>query len=197
MPYKFKILIALLLFSLVLFAEKKTGDKIAVSALQQIGITNYYDPSYKVLKFPGGDVAKERGVCTDVVIRALRSVGIDLQKEINDDMKKNFSLYPQKWGLSKPDKNIDHRRVPNQMKYFERQNYSVKEDIDSPASYQPGDIVAWHLGNGRLHIGIVSVNKENNIPKIVHNIGNGTEEENLLFELEIIGHYRIKLNRQG
>ncbi|PKP37888.1 MAG: DUF1287 domain-containing protein, partial [Bacteroidetes bacterium HGW-Bacteroidetes-15] len=132
-----------------------------------------------------------RGVCTDVIVRAYRVLGIDLQKEVHEDMSLNFNLYPKNWGLSKPDKNIDHRRVPNLMVYFARQGEELSI-TNNPENYLPGDIVAWDLGGGLTHIGIVinkrSVDSKRNL--IVHNIGNGQEISDCLFEYKIIGHYR-------
>ena len=134
----------------------------------------------------------DRGVCTDVVIRAYRALGIDLQKEVHEDMKKNFDVYPKIWGLTKTDTNIDHRRVPNLMTYFSRKGV-VKELSHSPEEYEPGDIVAWDLGRGLTHIGIV-VNKKSDDGKrylVVHNIGNGHELSDCLFSYKIIGHYQF------
>src|SRR5690606_28342993 len=133
------------------------------------------------------------GVCTDVVVRALRHVGIDLQKAVHDDMRVHFSQYPKNWGLKKPDRNIDHRRVPNLMKYFERKHVALPAaGWSSPETYQPGDIVAWRLDGGALHIGIVSAKSAGKTPLIIHNIGRGAREENVLFVFTVIGHYRLK-----
>jgi uncharacterized protein YijF (DUF1287 family) len=152
-----------------------------------------YDPSYFQLDYPNGDVPSNKGVCTDVVIRAYRKLGIDLQKEIHEDMKSHFGEYPKNWGLSGPDKNIDHRRVPNLMTFFERYG-SVLSITQNPTDYKPGDIVCWNLSGGRTHIGIVSSNKTENgqTPLIVHNIGSGQVLEDMLFDFKIIGHYRYK-----
>lgn len=162
--------------------------KLVIDARQQIGKTLYYDPAYTKLKYPMGDVPLIKGVCTDVVIRALRLQGIDLQQRIHDDMKKNFSAYPKKWGLKTTDRNIDHRRVPNIMTYFKRQNYTV-----TTQQYLAGDIVTWDLGKGLVHIGILSDRKAvgSNIPLVIHNIGQGTKENNILHQFKMIGHYRI------
>ncbi len=151
-----------------------------------------YDPSYFSIKYPNGDVPSDKGVCTDVVIRAYRKVGIDLQKEVHEDMKVNFSKYPKIWGLKTTDKNIDHRRVPNLMTYFNRIGAS-KAITKNAKDYAPGDVVAWNLGGGLTHIGIV-VNKKSNDDKrhlIVHNIGAGQVLEDCLFKFKIIGHYRF------
>ena len=167
------------------------GARIVSAARQQIGVTKEYDPAYVKLDYPGGDVPIKTGVCSDVVVRALRQLGVDLQKEIHEDMRKNFRLYPQKWGLRGPDKNIDHRRVPNLMCYFERHHTTLWEKLRMPETYSAGDIVAWDLGRGLTHIGIVSDKKAGKTPLIIHNIGNGTREENILFQYRITGHYRL------
>ena len=143
-----------------------------------------YDPAYVKIKYPMGDVDPGTGVCTDVVIRSYRGLGIDLQKEVHEDMKTNFSIYPRNWGMSKPDPNIDHRRVPNLMTFFSRKGKSLPI-TDNPADYKPGDIVCWDLGDGVLHIGIVLDNPSS----ILHNIGGGQIAEDCLFAWKIIGHY--------
>lgn len=150
-----------------------------------------YDPTYFQIKYPGGDVPANKGVCTDVVIRAYRKLGIDLQKEVHEDMKAHFNQYPKIWGLSGPAKNIDHRRVPNLMTFFSRHG-TVKKLSQSPKDYTPGDIVCWDLGGGITHIGIVvkqkSADGQRNL--IVHNIGGGQVLADCLFSYKIIGHYR-------
>lgn len=166
--------------------------RITAGARQQIGVTTSYDPRYVKLAYPGGDVPTHTGVCTDVVVRAVRTAGIDLQKEVHQDMLKNFSAYPQNWGLKKPDRNIDHRRVPNLMRYFERKHIAVSEKWTSPETYLPGDIVAWKLAGGLLHIGVVTDKKSGATPLVIHNIGAGAQEENVLFAYPVIGHYRIR-----
>lgn len=150
-----------------------------------------YDPSYFSIPYPNGDVPSAVGVCTDVVIRAYRKMGIDLQKNVHEDMRANFSKYPQKWGLKGPDKNIDHRRVPNLMTYFSRFG-TVLPMTQSAADYKPGDIVCWNLGGAITHIGIVSRIKsaDGQRYKIIHNIGAGQVIEDCLFNFRIIGHYR-------
>ena len=162
-----------------------------------IGIINadiVYDPSYFSIKYPNGDVPKDKGVCTDVVIRAYRKLGIDLQKEVHEDMKANFDKYPKIWGLKSTDKNIDHRRVPNLMVFFSRKGVELPK-TESSLDYKPGDVVCWDLGSGITHIGIV-VNIKSNINsdryQVVHNIGNGQELSDCLFDYKIIGHYRYK-----
>ncbi len=168
------------------------GEKLAQAAINIIDPSIVYDPAYVALDYPGGDVPPGKGVCADVVIRCLRKLGTDLQRAVHEDMKENFSAYPQIWGLKYPDRNIDHRRVPNLMKYFERKGYALAITANGK-DYLPGDIVAWRLSNGMTHIGIVS-NKPNaagNHYQIVHNIGRGQVHEDVLFSYTIIGHYRI------
>ncbi len=150
-----------------------------------------YDPSYFTIPYPNGDVPADKGVCTDVIIRAYRKVGIDLQKTVHEDMKANFGKYPKIWGLPKPDKNIDHRRVPNLMTYFTRQGsqLSISQNAED---YKPGDIVCWNLGGNITHIGMVSNKKTSDDKRfmIIHNIGAGQVLEDCLFSFTIIGHYR-------
>lgn len=156
--------------------------------LTQQNIT--YDPSYFSIDYPNGDVPEGKGVCTDVIIRAYRKLNIDLQKEVHEDMIANFNKYPKNWGLSKTDKNIDHRRVPNLMVFFSKFG-KVKSTSRNAEDYLPGDIVCWNLGGGTIHIGLV-VNKKSDDGKrylIVHNIGNGQELSDCLFDYKIIGHY--------
>jgi hypothetical protein len=152
--------------------------------------TKTYNPAYVSLEYPNGDVPISTGVCADVVVRAMRANHIDLQKEVHLDMSQHFSVYPNRWNLKTTDKNIDHRRVANLMKFFERKQKSIsitKNEND----YIPGDIVAWKLNNGLLHIGMVyNGTNEDRMPLIVHNIGNGTTIADVLFQWEIIGHYR-------
>tara|TARA_R110000850_G_scaffold30630_1_gene84135 strand:+ start:5935 stop:6504 length:570 start_codon:yes stop_codon:yes gene_type:complete len=172
-------------------AEQKTLAKHAIALTKQ-QVT--YDPAYFSMDYPNGDVPANIGVCTDVVIRAYRKMGIDLQKEVHEDMKAHFSAYPKLWGLTSTDKNIDHRRVPNLMTFFERHGTSLPIS-DRAKNYLPGDIVCWSLGGGLTHIGIV-VDKKSNDGKrnlIVHNIGGGQVLADCLFEYKIIGHYRYAM----
>ena len=172
-------------------AQTEFFNKLSKSAISLTDQKVIYDPKYYVIKYPNGDVPSDRGVCTDVVIRAYRKLGIDLQKEVHEDMKSNFSDYPKTWGLKTTDKNIDHRRVPNLMKFFERRNAKLSVS-DKPDDYKPGDVVCWNLGGAITHIGIV-VDKKSNDGKrnlIVHNIGGGQVLADCLFEYKIIGHYR-------
>jgi uncharacterized protein YijF (DUF1287 family) len=150
-----------------------------------------YDPAYYKIPYPMGDVPADRGVCTDVIIRTYRKLGIDLQKLVHEDMKSNFDKYPKKWGLKSPDTNIDHRRVANLMTFFKRAG-GAKYIADDPKYYKPGDMVVWDLGHGVLHIGMVSTKKsdvDKNRYMIVHNIGYGQVLDDILFNYEIIGHY--------
>jgi len=164
---------------------------LVAAARSQIGQTVRYDPAYAVLGYPGGDVPIDGGVCTDVIVRALRTQGVDLQQRIHEDMRGAFSAYPALWGLSRPDRNIDHRRVPNLMRWFERQGWQQPASRQA-ADFAAGDIVAWKLkGSGLLHVGIVSDRRRSDgTPLILHNIARGTQEEDLLFAHTIIGHYR-------
>lgn len=152
-----------------------------------------YDPSYFSIKYPNGDIPPDKGVCTDVIIRAYRKLGIDLQKEVHEDMSINFDQYPNIWGLTSTDKNIDHRRVPNLMKFFENEG-EIKPVTGLAEDYLPGDIVCWNLGGGTTHIGIMinqkSLDKKRYL--VVHNIGAGQVIEDCLFDFKIIGHYRYK-----
>jgi uncharacterized protein len=152
-----------------------------------------YDPSYQVIDYPYGDVPNDRGVCTDVIIRALRvAYNYDLQEFVHEDMKKNFSKYPQIWGLNQPDKNIDHRRVPNLQTFFKRNGWSLP--LSSQLSeLKIGDIVTCIVPPNLPHIMIISDKRnENNTPLVIHNIGRGTQEEDRLFAFKLSGHYRIK-----
>ncbi len=186
-------LIALAVVSCVRGANSPpTGERIVAAARQQIGVTTEYDPAYKTLEYPGGDIPIRTGVCSDVVVRSLRGVGVDLQKEVHEDMLRDFSAYPQKWGLKGPDKNIDHRRVANLMRYFQRQQFAVTNMPLTVEIYRPGDIVAWDLGNGVLHMGMVSDSTSGTVPLIIHNIGSGAKEEDVLLKFQVIGHYRLK-----
>jgi uncharacterized protein len=177
----------------VSLAQTDFFNNLSKSAISLTDQKVVYDPKYYVVKYPNGDVPSDRGVCTDVVIRAYRKLGIDLQKEVHEDMKENFSAYPKNWGLKTTDKNIDHRRVPNLMKFFERHNAKLSI-TDNPVDYRPGDLVCWNLGGAITHIGIV-VDKKSNDGKrnlIVHNIGGGQVLADCLFEFKIIGHYRYR-----
>ena len=167
--------------------------RLSDAALESTKSHVTYNASYMVIPYPNGDVPINLGVCSDVIIRSYRAVGIDLQREVHEDMKENFLSYPHIWRLLKPDTNIDHRRVPNLMTYFKRQGACLAIS-DKPDHYLAGDIVAWHLGKGVMHIGVVTHLFSTNMqrPLIVHNIGRGPQSEDALFSWPIIGHYRYK-----
>jgi len=168
------------------------GQAITAGARAQLGVTRSYDPSYVRLSYPGGDVPSDRGVCSDVVVRALRAAGVDLQREVHEDMRAHFRSYPRNWGLARPDANIDHRRVPNLERYFTRAGKALPASTRA-ADFQPGDIVAWRLDNGLAHIGIVSDRPAlsgNGRLLVIHNIGRGAREEDVLFDWAQTGHYR-------
>jgi uncharacterized protein YijF (DUF1287 family) len=172
-------------------ARADTALDLVAAARAQVGVTLFYDPSYQKISYPMGDVPIERGVCSDVVIRAFRTLGIDLQRELHRDMNQHFAAYPKNWGLTKPDRNIDHRRVPNLATWLKRQGYDLPVSEDA-AAYQPGDIVTWVLGGGQPHIGIVSDRRSEDgaRPLVIHNIGWGAREGDALFQYRITGHFR-------
>ncbi|MEN9917877.1 MAG: hypothetical protein RL662_313 [Bacteroidota bacterium] len=189
-----------LVFFLCVFSAVKGQDVQFYTKLSDatISLTQdrvWYDPAYYKIAYPNGDVPANRGVCTDVVIRAYRKLGIDLQKEVHEDMKANFNLYPsrKKWGMKGTDTNIDHRRVPNLQAFFTRKGV-VKSISNKPEDYLVGDIVTWDLGKGLVHIGIVVDKKtrDGKRPLLVHNIGWGQVAEDILFDWKITGHYRYK-----
>ncbi len=175
-----------------LAANSSPNLKLVIDgAIEQIGKTTSYDPSYQKIEYPNGDVPIETGVCSDVIVRAFRKAEIDLQKDVHEDMKGNFSAYPTRWGLKGTDSNIDHRRVPNLQTYFTREGKSLSTGGNSE-TFLPGDIVTWDLGGGVDHVGMV-VNvwsKPSQRYLIVHNIGAGTRMEDVLFAWKITGHYR-------
>jgi uncharacterized protein YijF (DUF1287 family) len=180
--------------SLALAGQGDFFSAVAAKALEQTKVRVVYDPAYTKIPYPGGDVAANRGVCTDVVIRTYRALGIDLQKEVHEDMAAHFAEYPKSFGLKRPDTNIDHRRVPNLRRFFERMGASVPVTKDA-ADYLPGDLVTWDLGDGQQHIGIVSDKSAGFFTKrkqIVHNIGQGQVLEDVLFDWPINGHYRYR-----
>ncbi len=171
-------------------AQTPLATKLSVAAIALTTEPVSYDPAYFTISYPNGDVPAGKGVCTDVVIRAYRKLGIDLQQQVHEDISHHFKSYPQMWGLAKPDKNIDHRRVPNLMHFFKTHG-KVKPNTLNPADYQPGDIVCWNLGGAVTHIGIV-VNQKSADGKrnlIAHNIGAGQVLADCLFSYKIIGHY--------
>ncbi len=170
------------------------GLDIVEAARCQIGVTIAYDPSYQVLEYPNGDVPRERGVCSDVVVRALRDArGMDLQQLVHEDMEAHFLLYPSllRWRMIKPDANIDHRRVLNLERFFGRSGWSL-EVTKEAGDYLPGDIVTCRIGGELPHIMIVSDRKSPaGIPLVIHNQGGGTREEDCLFGHVITGHHRV------
>lgn len=176
------------------YAQSATALKLSDAAISLTKDRVVYDPAYFRIDYPNGDVPAGKGVCTDVVIRAYRKLGTDLQKEVHEDMKANFRLYPKNWGMKTTDRNIDHRRVPNLMVFFGRKG-KKKPMTKNAADYLPGDIVCWDLNGRQVHIGLV-VNKKSNDGKrylIVHNIGSGQVIEDVLFAWKMIGHYTYKL----
>lgn len=182
----------LMLVSSCVFAQIDFYSRLAAAAVELTEQRVIYDGSYFAIPYPNGDVPADRGVCTDVIIRAYRKLGIDLQKLVHEDMRTNFEKYPRRWGLAKPDKNIDHRRVPNLMTFFSRHG-QVLDTSGDPQQFSPGDIVTWDLSRGVPHIGIV-VNQRSADGKrflIVHNIGNGQEISDCLLLFKITGHYRF------
>lgn len=170
--------------------ESISAARLIESARARTRIGEIYDPAYVSIAYPGGDVPNDRGVCTDVVIRAYRSLGIDLQVKVHEDMRAHFARYPKLWGLTRTDRNIDHRRVPNLETYFTRQGAALPASRDA-ASYRPGDLVTWRLPGNLPHIGIVSDRtSREGTPLILHNIGAGTVEDDILFAYPITAHFR-------
>ena len=170
------------------------SQRLVSAARRQVGVTRAYDPAYSVLAFPGGDVDRARGVCTDVIIRAYRdAMDVDLQALVNADMRANFGAYPKNWGLGRPDRNIDHRRVPNLVTFWRRQKAAVPV-TDAAADWRPGDIFTQMVGGRLPHTGIVS-DRKNTIgtPLVIHNIGGGAREEDALFAHPLTGHFRWKV----
>jgi uncharacterized protein YijF (DUF1287 family) len=169
-------------------APSNRATDLIAGARHQLGVTVTYDPAYERIAFPGGDVPVERGVCSDVVVRAYRAIGVDLQVRVNADLSRNWNAYPHLWQLLRPDPNIDHRRVPNLETFFRR--HGVELPITQRAQdYLVGDIVSWRLDNGLPHIGLVS-RADAAQPWVIHNIGAGAQEEPVLFSYRIVGHFR-------
>ena len=182
-------ILTLIIFVSTSAKASSSTDKLVAAAEAQIGQTLFYDSSYKAIAYPGGDVSLITGVCADVIIRAYRQLDIDLQKEVHEDMKANFDQYPKIWGLKRTDRNIDHRRVPNLQKFFERHGTVLAKDKD----FKPGDIVTWNLASkgSTPHIGIIAKEKSREgTPLVIHNVGWGTKKEDVLFDYTITGHYR-------
>lgn len=187
----FRFFIVAILLQPACFAQGDFPKRLSDAAVSLTHQQVIYDPAYFSIPYPNGDIPSDRGVCTDVVIRAYRKLDIDLQKEVHEDMKSNFSKYPKNWGLKTTDRNIDHRRVPNLMTFFSRHGSSLKITTSSN-DYAPGDIVTWDLGSGITHIGIVIDKKSDDRQRwlVVHNIGRGQEISDCLFQYVVTGHYR-------
>lgn len=181
-PMRFFLVLVLVLANFTLAQGSRKAQTVSQSALRQIGVTLYYDPAYSSLAYPNGDVPLERGVCTDVVIRAFRAVGVDLQKLVHEDMRRAFAVYPKLWGLSRPDRNIDHRRVANLEVFLARRGKQLALSSRG-LDYRAGDVVTWTLPSGRLHIGVVTDKLEPSglRPLVVHNVGAGAQLEDILF----------------
>ncbi|NOQ36494.1 MAG: DUF1287 domain-containing protein [Methylococcaceae bacterium] len=191
-----KLIFFILSLPLTVMAERQGephdfSKKLVVAALERTTHEVRYDGSYLRLDYPNGDVPDNIGVCTDVVVRVYRKLGIDLQKDVHEDMRGHFSVYPKKWGLKRTDKNIDHRRVPNLQTLFKRKGLALKV-TDNAADYVAGDLVTWTVPPNLPHIGIVTDKRsaDGQRPLIVHNIGAGTTLEDMLFSYPITGHYR-------
>jgi uncharacterized protein YijF (DUF1287 family) len=171
--------------------EDNLFSELVEAAIMRVGHSVTYDGSYRGITYPGGDVPDDIGVCTDVIIRVYREVEIDLQRKVHEDMKSDFSAYPNNWGLTKPDKNIDHRRVPNLQIFFKRKGTELPVTSNA-RDYKPGDLVTWIIPGNLPHIGIVINKKSSDGHRymIVHNIGRGPKIEDILFQYPITGHYR-------
>ena len=191
-PKIYSYFFSLLILSPVLSADQQTKkNQLVQAAKERLSHQVVYDGRYQRLAYPMGDVADNRGVCSDVIIRSYRALGLDLQKKIHEDMRRHFSAYPKNWGLKRTDKNIDHRRVPNLQTFFKRQGASLKISRN-PQDYKAGDLVTWRVAGHLPHIGIVvdQRSKDNKRPLIIHNIGLGPKMDDMLFNFPITGHYR-------
>lgn len=165
--------------------------KLIDAAVSQVGVTTQYDGTYRRIGYPGGDVPVQVGVCTDVLIRAYRrALGIDLQQLVHEDMRRAWTQYPKLWNLSRPDANVDHRRVPNLETFFRRHGAALTPTRDA-RRFLPGDIVSWRLPGGHPHIGLVIDRRDGDQPLVVHNIGAGVKVEDMLFSYPIVGHFRF------
>ena len=184
---------AILLMTLWQSLSANTPEALLDAAKERLSHSVRYDGSYLAIAYPGGDVPDNMGVCTDVIIRSYRGIGLDLQKLVHEDMKVAFNDYPSKriWGLDSTDRNIDHRRVPNLQTFFKRHGQKLPV-TDNPSDYAPGDMVTWMLPGNLPHIGFVSdvYDKQSGHPLIIHNIGAGPQQEDMLFDYPITGHYR-------
>ncbi len=166
--------------------------KLVRAARAQIGVTTRYDGAYRRIRYPMGDVPAQAGVCTDVVVRAWRAQGVDLQQLMHEDMRRAWPAYPKLWGLKRPDTNIDHRRVPNLAVFFRRRGQSLPSSRQ-PGDYRPGDMVTWMLPGNLPHIGIISDRKSaSGTPLVIHNVGAGTQEEDALLRWPVTGHYHYR-----
>lgn len=193
---------ALICGSLLLlpFVEKSVAQNNTEGRLQELVQAAWertehqvtYDGSYRSISFPNGDVPSNIGVCTDLVVRAYRGIGVDLQKLVHEDMRGDFSAYPKLWGLERPDKNIDHRRVPNLQTFFKRHGIELLAD-ENPQNFKAGDVVTWMLPGNLPHIGIVADTRSPDGKRymIIHNVGEGPMAEDFLFQYPITGHYRF------
>ena len=185
-------LLSTIVLAVLSAAASASATGLVDAARSQVGVTLSYDPRYERLAYPGGDVPLERGVCTDVVVRAYRKLGADLQVLVHQDMKQAWDVYQKRgrWQMKAPDRNIDHRRVPNLATFFGRHGSSLPVSKDG-GNYKPGDIVTWMLPGNLTHIGIVSDKQAvGGVPLVIHNIGAGAREENILFAYPVTGHYR-------
>lgn len=169
-------------------ASVARASAIVAAARAQVGVTLLYDARYVRLAYPGGDVPMDRGVCTDVVVRALRAVGVDLQRLVHEDMRRAFAAYPRLWGANAPDPSIDHRRVPNLMTFLARHHRAMGPG----AAVEAADILVWRLPGGAHHIGLAGDRRAGGRPLVIHNIGNGAQEEDILEVFARLGHYRLR-----
>jgi uncharacterized protein YijF (DUF1287 family) len=192
-PHRILGILALAIMAAHPARAENFGARLSDAALERTQHFVFYDRSYRDIAYPMGDVAPDRGVCADEIIRAYRGLGIDLQKLVHEDMAAHFGLYPQAWGLARPDANIDHRRVPNLERFFARHGKSLPLSTD-PTQYRAGDIVTWRLNGTLPHIGIVTAKRiaHSGHPLIVHNIGLGPQLEDVLFAFPLFGHYRYE-----
>lgn len=198
LPTVFKTVVIILpiqwvIIQSVMAQPSEFSQALIAAAIERTTHRVSYDGSYHKIPYPNGDVPKHIGVCTDVIIRSYRKLGIDLQKDVHEDMSKHFSAYPKLWGLKRPDKNIDHRRVPNLQTLFKRHGKELAVTRNAK-DYQAGDLVTWMLPGNLPHIGIVidQVSQDGQRPLIAHNIGSGPVIEDILFEYKITGHYQYK-----
>lgn len=177
--------------------DERFATKLCHAALDRTAQQVRYDGAYVRIPYPGGDVPAETGVCTDEVIRAYRALGVDLQKQVHEDMKRHFAAYPKMWGLPKPDTHIDHRRVPNLQTFFKRRGASLPVSQEA-ADYLPGDLITCTVAGRLPHIALVVPAPDGgDTPWIVHNIGQGPQLEDRLFEFPLTGHYRYHPAQSG